>query len=293
MRRARPLAPPAEARVTSTPLRFQSLQVQGRGSAAGLRAYGQNDQPLRGVTGAPSGRRFPARAIRTSASDGGRSHSPLRGSPGEVLLRAADPRQGEAVQANARARRGSVSSSGPPRSRASSRGPRGSRRPASGRRSWSRPTATIASSSRPTPRCAPWRAATAATPAATANTANSNRWNSNISKEEYEKNRAEYEKSKAGDTWGQSLEDSWLWFKVRSALAAASDVRSTTINVDVAKDVVTLKGTVATDAQKKKAEEVAKGIEGVAKVVNQLKVDPKDSVTNTGSMTDSDKTPKK
>jgi hypothetical protein len=32
--------------------------------------------------GAPSSRRFPARAIRTSASDGGRSHSPLRGSPG-------------------------------------------------------------------------------------------------------------------------------------------------------------------------------------------------------------------
>jgi osmotically-inducible protein OsmY len=122
--------------------------------------------------------------------------------------------------------------------------------------------------------------------------ANSNRWNSKISKEEYEKNRAEYEKGKQGDSWGQSLEDSWLWFKVRSALATTSDLRSTTINVDVAKDVVTLKGTVANDAQKKKAEEVAKGIEGVAKVVNQLKADPNDSLTNTGkSMTDSDKTP--
>lgn len=126
-------------------------------------------------------------------------------------------------------------------------------------------------------------------PANNTNT-NSNRWNSKISKEEYEKNRAEYEKNKAGDTWGQSVEDSWLWFKVRSALAAASDVRSTTINVDVAKDVVTLKGTVATDAQKKKAEEVAK-VDGVTKVVNQLKVDPNDSLTNTGSMTDSDKKP--
>jgi osmotically-inducible protein OsmY len=122
--------------------------------------------------------------------------------------------------------------------------------------------------------------------------ANSNRWNSKISKEEYEKNRAEYEKNKRSDSWGQSMEDSWLWFKVRSALATTSDIRESTINVDVAKDVVTLKGTVATDAEKKKAEEVAKGVEGVAKVVNQLKADPKDSITNTKlSMTDSDKTP--
>ena len=128
-----------------------------------------------------------------------------------------------------------------------------------------------------------------ATPAATANTANSNRWNSKISKEEYEKNRAEYEKEKNKDSFGQSVEDSWLWFKVRSALATASDVRSTTIDVDVVKDVVTLKGTVATDAQKKKAEEVAK-VDGVTKVVNQLKVDPNDTLTNR-SMTDSDKTP--
>jgi hypothetical protein len=131
-----------------------------------------------------------------------------------------------------------------------------------------------------------------ATPAATANTANTNRWNSNISKEEYEKNRADYEKSKgSGDTFGQSLEDSWLWFKVRSALMTTADLRESTIDVDVAKDVVTLKGTVADDAQKKKAEEVAK-VDGVSKVVNQLKVAPKDSMTNTkGSMTDSDKTP--
>lgn len=121
---------------------------------------------------------------------------------------------------------------------------------------------------------------------------NTNRgWNSKISKEEYEKNRAEYEKGKRSDSWGQSIEDSWLWFKVRSALATTGDIRESTINVDVAKDVVTLKGTVADDAQKKKAEEVAK-VDGVTKVVNQLKVDPKDSITNTKlSMSDSDKAP--
>ena len=97
-----------------------------------------------------------------------------------------------------------------------------------------------------------------ATPAPTANTANSNRWNSKISKEEYEKNRAEYEKEKNKDSFGQSVEDSWLWFKVRSALMTTADLRDSTIDVDVAKDVVTLKGTVADDAQKKKAEEVGR-----------------------------------
>ena len=116
-----------------------------------------------------------------------------------------------------------------------------------------------------------------------------------ISKEEYEKDRAEYEKEKRGDTWGQSLEDSWLWFKVRSAFMATDDLRESTIDVDVAKDVVTLKGTVETAAQKTKAEQVAK-VDGVTKVVNQLKVAPNDSMTNTNSSDkskNSNATPKK
>jgi BON domain len=121
--------------------------------------------------------------------------------------------------------------------------------------------------------------------------ANSNRWNSKISKEEYEKNRAEYEKNKRSDSWGQSVEDSWLWFKVRSALASTSDIRESTISVSVAKDVVTLTGTVANDTEKKKAAEVAK-VDGVSTVKNELKVDPKDSMTNTSlSTTDGDKKP--
>ena len=50
--------------------------------------------------------------------------------------------------------------------------------------------------------------------------------------------------------------------------------------MDVVNDVVTLKGTVATAAQKTRAEEVAKGIDGVKSVKNELKVAPADSVTN-------------
>ena len=84
------------------------------------------------------------------------------------------------------------------------------------------------------------------------------RTNSNISREEYDKNRAEYEKDRGSSTIGQGANDSWLWFKTRAALLTTSDLRESTINVDVANDVITLKGTVANAAQKASAERVAK-----------------------------------
>lgn len=109
---------------------------------------------------------------------------------------------------------------------------------------------------------------------------NTRRDNTNISREEYDKERAEYEKDRGSSTIGQGVNDSWLWFKTRAALLTADDLRDSTINVDVVNDVVTLKGTVATPGQKKRAEEVAKGIDGVKSVKNELQVKPTDSVTN-------------
>jgi len=115
-----------------------------------------------------------------------------------------------------------------------------------------------------------------------ANSTSANKWNSNISREEYEKNRGEYEKGKRpSESVGQNVEDSWLWFKTRSALATTSDLRDSTIDVDVTNGVITLKGTVETAAQKTKAKQVADGIEGKKSVVDQLKVSPNDSMTNT------------
>jgi osmotically-inducible protein OsmY len=116
---------------------------------------------------------------------------------------------------------------------------------------------------------------------ANANT-NANRWsNANISREEYDRRRAEYERDKGSSTIGSGANDSWLWFKTRAALLTTSDLRESTINVDVVNDVVTLKGTVETAAQKTKAEQVAKDIDGVKSVKNELKVAPEDSMTNT------------
>lgn len=109
---------------------------------------------------------------------------------------------------------------------------------------------------------------------------NSNRWNSNISKEEYEKGRADYEKDKGTSVIGTGASDSWIWFKTRSALATTADLRESTINVDVTNDVITLKGTVGTAEQKKKAVEVAKGIDGQKGVKDELMVQKGDSMTN-------------
>jgi hyperosmotically inducible periplasmic protein len=109
----------------------------------------------------------------------------------------------------------------------------------------------------------------------------SNTANANVTREEYDKNRANYEKDKGSSTIGQGANDSWLWFKTRTALLTTSDLRESTINVDAVNDVITLKGTVANAAQKTKAEQVAKGIDGVKSVKNELKVAPNDSMTNT------------
>lgn len=121
--------------------------------------------------------------------------------------------------------------------------------------------------------------------------ANTNRWsNTNVTREEYDRNRAEYERDRGSSTIGQGANDSWLWFKTRAALLTTSDLRESTINVDAVNDVITLRGTVETAAQKTKAEQVAKGIDGVKQVKNELKVAPDDSMTNTsGNSTNSNR----
>lgn len=106
------------------------------------------------------------------------------------------------------------------------------------------------------------------------------RTNSNISRAEYDKNKGEYEKDRGSSTIGQGLNDSWIWFKTRAALATAEDLRDSTINVDVVNDVITLKGTVGTAAQKASADKVAKSIEGQKGVKNELQIKPKDSMAN-------------
>jgi osmotically-inducible protein OsmY len=93
-------------------------------------------------------------------------------------------------------------------------------------------------------------------------------------REEFEKNKAKYEREAkdAGRKIGAGISDGWLWVKTRYDLAAANDLTDSTIYVDVENGVVTLTGTVPTAAQKAKAEQVAKSVAGVTSVKNQITV---------------------
>jgi hyperosmotically inducible periplasmic protein len=106
-------------------------------------------------------------------------------------------------------------------------------------------------------------------------------------REEYERDKERYnrEAKESGRTVGTGINDGWLWVKTRFDLAAADDLRDSTINVDVDKSVVTLTGTVATPAQKSRAETVAKAVDGVTGVKNMLKVSAGNTNANANSNT--------
>jgi hyperosmotically inducible protein len=110
------------------------------------------------------------------------------------------------------------------------------------------------------------------TPATVAN-ANTNT-NRAPTREEYERDKERYQREAKGSgrTIGSGVNDGWLWVKTRFDLAAADDLRDSTINVDVDKNVVTLTGTVASAAQRTRAEAVAKAVDGVTGVKNLLKI---------------------
>lgn len=112
------------------------------------------------------------------------------------------------------------------------------------------------------------------------NMSNSNRMNANVNRADYDKNRADYEKDKGSSTIGQGANDSWIWFKTRAALFAADELSESDINVDVNNNVVTLRGTVPTAADKAAAVKTAKAIENVTNVTDQLKIAPDGSSAN-------------
>jgi len=101
-------------------------------------------------------------------------------------------------------------------------------------------------------------------------------------REEYDRDKDRYnrEAKENGRTVGSGVNDGWLWVKTRFDLAAADDLRDSTINVDVSNDVVTLTGTVASQAQVTKADQVAKAVAGVKGVKNMLKVAANNSNSN-------------
>ena len=80
------------------------------------------------------------------------------------------------------------------------------------------------------------------------------------------------ETKEAGEKAGDVITDGWVTAKVSAKFVDETLLRGSDINVDTKDRVVTLKGTVGSDAAKVRAAEIAGGTEGVTRVVNQLVV---------------------
>jgi osmotically-inducible protein OsmY len=69
-----------------------------------------------------------------------------------------------------------------------------------------------------------------------------------------------------------ALDDTTITTKVKSALIADPDLSGLSIDVDTSQNVVTLRGSVVSDDMRRKAEQVARAVEGVKEVKNELVV---------------------
>jgi hyperosmotically inducible protein len=73
-------------------------------------------------------------------------------------------------------------------------------------------------------------------------------------------------------TTGEVITDGWITTKVKAKFVDETVLKGSDINVDTNDHVVTLKGTVASDPAKTRAAAIARGTEGVTRVVNRLVV---------------------
>ncbi len=68
------------------------------------------------------------------------------------------------------------------------------------------------------------------------------------------------------------INDSWLTSKTKIALFADARVKGSEINIETAQGLVMIRGKVDSDAARQAAEGIAKGIDGVKTVKNELQV---------------------
>ena len=74
---------------------------------------------------------------------------------------------------------------------------------------------------------------------------------------------------------GEVITDAWITTRVKSKFIGEDLLKDSDINVDTNDHVVTLKGTVISAAGRARAVEQAKEVEGVRRVVDQLRIGPK------------------
>jgi hyperosmotically inducible periplasmic protein len=98
-----------------------------------------------------------------------------------------------------------------------------------------------------------------------------------VERKDYNEDMAREARERAAtssESIGDSLDDAWIHTKIRTKLLGEGEFPGGSLNVDVKNNVVTLRGTVATRADRTKAEEIAKATEGVKSVRNQLVIKP-------------------
>jgi len=71
----------------------------------------------------------------------------------------------------------------------------------------------------------------------------------------------------------QRVDDAALATEIKGRITADPDLNPFNIDVDVNQGVVSLSGTVTSEASRSKAAEIARGVSGVVRVENQLKVE--------------------
>ena len=81
------------------------------------------------------------------------------------------------------------------------------------------------------------------------------------------------ERSKSGlSKTGEAINDAWITTKVKWFFLGEDALKGSDINVDTASKVVTLKGTVASEAGRRRAIQLASTTEGVTRVVDHLTI---------------------
>jgi hyperosmotically inducible periplasmic protein len=81
------------------------------------------------------------------------------------------------------------------------------------------------------------------------------------------------ERTKTGlNKMGEKITDAWITTKVKWFLTGEDLLKGSNINVDTTNRVVTLKGTVKTQAGRTRAMALAKDTDGVTRVVDQLTI---------------------
>ena len=76
----------------------------------------------------------------------------------------------------------------------------------------------------------------------------------------------------AGEKTGAYVDDSWITSKVKSQMLADKTVKGSNITVNTTKGVVTLSGTAGSREESDRAAEIARHVEGVKEVENDIRV---------------------